>query len=173
VREIGLEVIEDRPSDDPAFNPDSYVWIYTGKLYIDPEKFHVGDFLHEAGHIAVLPSFIRPFATGDVEASAGPAMSLWLKNHPLKLTQWPEDPWVRAAIQCSDHEVIAWAYAAAVACGADPYLTVENGFSTEEARESAYQGCQTNVYLGINGLRAGGFIESVKTYPEMKQWLAP
>ena len=87
---------------------------------------------------------------------------------------WPgEDPKARACLQCGDHEAIAWSYAAALAAGVEPYAVFENGFQEEEARESAWLGCKMGQYMGIHGLRAGGYFASVKDYPKMEQWLAP
>lgn len=173
IRHIGLDVVEGRPNDEPAFNPDSYVWMHQGTLYVDRAKSHYGDLLHEAGHLAVLPSFARERATGDVDESCGPLIRVWMEENGDKLLQWPEDPIARACIQCGDHEAIAWSYAAAVAIGVEPYACFENGFPDEEARTSAWMGCQMKQFMGINGLRAGGFFQRVKDYPQMEKWLAP
>jgi hypothetical protein len=173
VRSIGLPVLFERPNEEPAFNPDSYVWVHEGGLYVDPEKFHVGDFLHEAGHLAVLPSFARKLACGDVEESTGAAISAYIEEHGDKLLSYPEDPIVRACFQCGEVEAIAWSYAAAVKVGVDPYLVFENGFRNEDERQTTLSGCRMRAYFGINGLRAGGFFQSVQDYPRMVRWLAP
>ena len=173
IRSIGLEVREGRPNLEPAFNPDSYVWVHKGRLYYDSEKFHVGDFLHEAGHLAVLPSLMRPFATGDVEESVAHEIAEYLKYNQDGLFTQPEDPTARACLQCGDAEAIAWSYAAAVGCGVDTDLVFENGFQNEEDRESARLGCTMGQFMGIHGLRAGGFFASVKDYPKVERWLAP
>lgn len=173
VRSIGLSVVLGRPNAEPAFSPDSYVWVHQGALYIDPKKFHVGDFLHEAGHLAVLPSFARKLAFGDVEESTNDVIGAYIDDHKDGLGAYPEDPILRACLQCGETEAIAWSYAAAVKVGIDPRLVFENGFGSEEARESTFACCEGRAYLGINGLRAGGFIKSVRDYPEMDRWLAP
>lgn len=173
VRSIGLSVVCGRPNDEPAFNPDSYVWIDKGILYVDPEKFHVGDFLHEAGHLAVLPSFARKMASGDTEDSTLDVIAAYIDEHKDGLLSWPEDPLVRACFQCGEVEAIAWSYAAAVRTGIDPYLVFENGFRNEEERRSTLFGCKVRAYFGINGLRAGGFFKTIQDYPEMVRWLAP
>jgi len=173
IRSVGLDVNIGRPDDEPAFNPDSYVWVRQGVLYVDEEKSHYGDLLHEAGHLAVLPSFARGCASGDVEESCVPVIRQWMAEHPGALMQWPEDPVARACIQCGDHEAIAWSYAASVAAGVNPWSCFENGFSTEEERVAAWQGCRMKQFMGINGLRAGGFLKNVRDFPHLIRWLAP
>lgn len=172
VRQIGLDVLYGRPNDEPAFTPDSYVWIHEGALYIDFEKFHVGDFLHEAGHLAVLPSIARPHASGDVEETTGSVLRRYIGDGS-KLCCYPEDPIARACIQCGEVEAIAWSYAAAVHVGVDPYLIVEHGFRNEEERDETLSSCKMRAYFGVNGLRAGGFFDRIQHYPKMKRWLAP
>jgi hypothetical protein len=173
VRSIGLTVVCGRPNQEPAFSPDSYVWVDSGVLYIDPEKFHVGDFLHEAGHLAVLPSFARKLACGDVEESVGPVISAYVESHLGGLSTYPEDPVVRACLQWGECEAIAWSYAAAVRVGVDPRLVFENGFRDDMARQETLSMCKAGAYFGVSGLRAGGFFPTTKHYPEMTRWLAP
>jgi len=173
VRSIGLEVREGRPNQEPSFNPDSYVWLHKGRLYYDPEKFHIGDFLHEAGHLAVLPSIARPFATGEIEESTSHAIVEYLNTHQDSFFDQPEDPIARACLQAGDAEAIAWSYAAAVKLEIDPVIVFENGFPTDEDRADVQLSVSMNAYPGINGLRAGGFFKSVKDYPRMERWLAP
>ncbi len=173
VRSVGLDVREGRPNQEPAFNPDSYVWVHKGVIYYDPEKFHVGDFLHEAGHVAVCPSIARSHATGDVEESIAHAIAEYLKFNQDGLFDHPEDPIARACLQAGDYEAIAWSYAAALACGVDPALVFENGFENEEARDSNFLGCQMGQHAGIAGLRAAGYFKHKRDYPRMERWLAP
>jgi len=65
IRDIGLD-LEFRPIDTPTFLPG--IHIENGVVQADPEKLlYPGDLLHEAGHLALLPSEERKKITGNVE----------------------------------------------------------------------------------------------------------
>lgn len=80
LQEIGIET-EYRTLPVPTFLPG--IDIQSGRIIIDPEGLkHPGDILHEAGHIAVTESHLRPLLSGNVEpdhpaASLEPAAILW------------------------------------------------------------------------------------------------
>lgn len=142
-----------------------------GTILIDPAA-HVGDVLHEAGHLATLPGQYRKLVFGDV----APVIA-----HMLATTNFddPDAPAARAAIQVDDSTATAWAWAAGHFLGLDPMLVI---------REEAYGGRAAEIrqalelghYLGINGLSAAGFCvagarRAAETgrpaYPKLAFWL--
>lgn len=156
----------------PGFNPG--IWLDGDVIVYAPSEAHPGDLLHEAGHLAVLPSPIRKHVTpGDIEDSTRPVIDGYLRRHPDALATWPEDPVARACLQSGDTEVIAWAYAAALAAGVDPWLTCEKGFGEAEAGETTFAALRRGAYMGINGLRASGFLDSTKDFPRLRFWRQP
>lgn len=172
---LGLPTQHGRPNNEPAFFPDAYVWVWDGVLHWD-ERSHPGDLLHEAGHLAVLPSFARQLVRGDAECEAvQEALHTYLTSVP-DLFSYPEDAQARACLQSGDSEAIAWSYAAAVACGVDPWLCFEHGFEDPEEAFSMYELTQIGKTEGVAGLRAAGFLgpRGMGTrWPTMARWLAP
>lgn len=132
---------------------------------------HPGDMLHEAGHLAIIPSIFRSKIHGDVDDTLEPLSEAYFKDHPDAFARNREDPIARHLMQCGDPEAIAWSYAAALAAGVDTFLPFENGFVTQDPRmihDSVKVGC----YAGINGLRAAGFLKHVSDFPRLERWLA-
>lgn len=150
------------------------IWL-EGDLEIvyDPEEAHAGDLLHDVGHLATLPSCIRRYVRpGDIEEFVRGPIRSYFESHPNAMAH-PEDPVARACLQAGDSEAIAWSYAAAKAAGLDPWITCEKGFSDPDDADKVLYGLKRGAYLGINGLRASGFIESIGDYPELKMWMQP
>lgn len=164
----GLE-IESGSRYTQSFNPG--IWIEAGALVYDHAVAHPGDLLHEAGHLAVLPSCIRGHANGDMDTVA-PRIGEYMAAHPNAFA-FPEDPIARAMIEGGDSSVIAWAYAAALAAGVDPWLTCERGFPEEDDGRAALEALQTGTFVGIANLVASGMAESRRAFPKMRRWLQP
>jgi len=165
---IGLKVEQGTRFEVP-FNVG--IWIEDGGLIYDPAEAHPGNLLHDAGHLAIIPSIIRPLAKGDIIASIEQPIEAYLDSHQDAFEKLPEDPIARACLQCGDAEAIAWAYAAAIAARVDPWLTCEQGFSNRNDAEHIYRGLQVGAHLGVNGLRAAGFIERVDDFPRLTKWV--
>ncbi|MGY3581777.1 hypothetical protein ACVIGB_000152 [Bradyrhizobium sp. USDA 4341] len=130
----------------------------------------VGDMLHEAGHIAVIPSLFRGQLTADVDDVA-PIMAQYVKDNPNCMA-WPEDPIARAIMQSGEQEAIAWSYAAAHHIGIDTRLPFAQGFdgNGQEIHDMLAIGC----HLGIHGLFHAGMTQlprQVHGYPKMKRWM--
>ena len=165
LHEIGMPVAIRQHAPKKTFLRD--VWHDRGVLCYTPNAL-AGDVLHEAGHLAVTPSFLRKYLRpGDID-----------ENHEFqkvsnacfeKFRSNPEGPEIRAIIQSGETEAIAWSYAAAVAAGINPMLPFLHGF--DGAGDEVCLALEANSYLGINGLRAGGMIESVKSFPSMTRWM--
>lgn len=99
IREIGIDVVE-KPLKEETFIPGIY--IEKGKLLVDEQKLlYPGDLLHEAGHIAMIPSQLRCYATGNVGR-------------------------IDEIGNSYEIESVAWSWAAVVALGIDPEILFHN-----------------------------------------------
>lgn len=158
--EIGLEA---KPKPGAAGFIES-TEIAGGVLFYDPDKALPSNLLHEAGHLAVLPSQYRSWADGDLD-----------ETYPLigddVFRRYPADhPIMIRAMQSGEAETTAWAWAAGRHLGIpDDIIILDSEYGGEGANIRLH--LQLNSYLGINGLRAGGMCSSVRDYPKMTYWL--
>jgi hypothetical protein len=171
---LELELVEHL--NDDAFVPG--VWFDAGKLVVNPNVALAEDVLHEAGHLACIPSKFRGLTVPG--SLPGPKLEAAVKEycdtHPLMDEHGQEDQTWRNIMQMGDCEATAWAYAA----GRRLELTAEQLFVMREDGTEAYDGdgpdlwtsLDMNSYFGINGLQAAGFCQ-VRTFPRMARWLAP
>jgi hypothetical protein len=88
-----------------------------GKLRINPEIAHVGDLLHEAGHLAVTPLSLRETMSGDLSES-----SKYLKDLEREMAI-NDRIWY-----ASDTAATGWGLMACLALNIDLYPMFENGF---------------------------------------------
>lgn len=144
--------------------------IVSGALLVDP-GCAPSAVLHEAGHVALVPSRFRSYMSGDLGAGM---KRMFDELAEMELP--PDHPLQRAAIQCSDPEATAWAWAAGTAVGLAPgeiILDEEYGGSGAEIRAML----QANQYVGINGLahagmcKRGNWVAPEARYPNMECWL--
>lgn len=148
--EIGIE-FEFRAIDEDTFLPG--ILIENGKLIIDFQKLgHMGDVLHEAGHIAVVPTADRAMMHGNVEPGP-PSQSLELG-------------------------AILWSYAAVVHLGIHPsFVFHEAGYKGQS--KWLIEQFQTGTYIGLPLLQWMGLTydakqaleKNVKPFPHMVKWL--
>lgn len=144
--------------------------IVAGALLVDPECAPSA-VLHEAGHVALVPARFRPYMSDN--------LCVGMKRMFVELQEMdlpPDHPLERAALQCSDPEATAWAWAAGKAAGLAPeeiILDEEYGGSGAEIRSML----QANQYVGINGLahagmcKRGHWAPPEVRYPNMQCWL--
>lgn len=142
------------------------VYIKAGGLVIN-SKSHVSDILHEAGHIAVLPSNIRHHAQGDlkqVEKAIDEAIG------QVTYEQWAsDDPAAKALLQVGDPEATAWAWAAGKHLDIPEHLIIEDEHYGETGASLRIMlGCRQ--YLGINGMVASRMLKNVAAYPDLQKW---
>lgn len=147
--------------------------IQEGVLLISPEA-SVGNVLHEAGHLAILPQPVRQFVNTDLDKAVGLLMAT---------IDWsnPDSPLCRAAIQCGDTEATAWAWAAGLAAGIPGPAVIRNedydgtGFEIREM-------LRTGAYMGIHGLQHAGLCAAsdrwashtrLPVYPRLARWTQP
>jgi hypothetical protein len=177
VRSIGLSVklVGNHPLEPGSFLPQ--IRIRAGGLEVREDAFP-GDVLHEAGHIAVLPPAFRPLADKNLRAAFAAARA-YCDEHGDGLMAHPEDPVVRALLQCSDPEATAWQYAAANAIGLPDAWLFPAG-SYEGNQETVLQMLKLNRHFGINGLQAAGWTQvsrnpyrATPVYPALAFWLHP
>lgn len=135
-------------------------------LFITPDnpRFKPGDLLHEAGHIAVMPSMFRHRMQIDIEKSTGPAIERYMEHHAGY-----DDPVVRAIIQAGEQEAIAWSYAAAAAARINPtHVFHEGAYGGDEI--GLLHALDARAHPGIHGLQAGG-MTTTKLFPKMLRWM--
>ena len=170
---IEVEFVEEEHPD--AFVPG--VWMDRGKLIVNHERARVGDVLHEAGHLACIPSKFRELT--EPGSLMTPKLEAAVKNHcdtvPFMDAEMREDPTWRGIMQMGDCEATAWAYAASKHLELSPEILFSErkygNMPYEGEGPSIWQSLDANAYFGINGLQAAGFC-SVRAFPQMVRWLA-
>lgn len=148
-----------------------HIRVVDGCLEIDP-ACPVSNVLHEAGHLAVVPSPFRHLMTGDLDEGTE-RMFAEIK----KLSLEPDDPLSRAAMQAGESEATAWAWAVGEYLEIPPEVII---------LDSEYEGDGADMrvmlmmrqYLGINGLMHAGFCltranprRNLPVYPKLAYWL--
>jgi len=151
----------------PALSFLPGVRITRGRLLLTP-VCPASNLLHEAGHLACLPPPYRESVDGDVSCAI---RAMFAHLHTLDLE--PDHPLMRAALQCSDPEATAWAWAAGLASGLAPADIIQD---TEYAGDGASLRCMlsTGHYAGIHGLAHAGLCRLPRHpggYPAMRRWL--
>lgn len=148
------------------------VRVVDGGLHIDPSA-RASNVLHEAGHLAIIPSRFRGLANGDLD-----------RAHQImgELTDFsnPDAPAARASLQCGDPEATAWAWSAGLATGIAPEHIIQDDEYDGTGRFVRLQ-LHAGQYAGINGLSFGGFcvvrpgrlaeIRQLPPYPALVRWL--
>jgi len=146
LRSIGLPVIE-RPIASSTVLPG--IDVDRGSLVVDRAALkYPGDLLHEAGHLAVVPSLEREQMHANVGDDGGLEMA-----------------------------AIAWSYAAAVHLGLSPSVVFHpDGYRGEAASlaenfvQGRYFGVPLLVWRGLTD-PATAPAGSAGAYPRMKRWL--
>jgi hypothetical protein len=106
------------------------VYIERGNLVINPDIVHVGDLLHEAGHLAVTPITIRSEMTGELSDCE--------KYNQLVNTVEEQANWLNYS---SDTAAQGWALLSVLTLGIDPYLIFENGFHKDKKKNKELAVC--------------------------------
>jgi hypothetical protein len=148
------------------------VRIHQGGLQIAPEVA-LGDVLHEAGHLAVLPGRFRRLANDDVSVVQK------LMMDTVDFTN-PDSGEARAALQSGDAEATAWAWAAGEYLELDPSQVIRDRDYGGTGRDVRFA-LKNRAYLGINGLASGGFcvtrpgplekLKGLPAYPQLAMWV--
>ena len=152
------------------------VTIRDGAIVIDRTLLRQpGDILHEAGHLAVVPSIFRHLIVDDVDGSLAPHYDRYFAQHPDAFTSYPEDPIARGILQSGESEAIAWSYTAALAAGIPPASVFhEGGYGdTPDSARHLLAKLSALQHVGIHGLAAGGMCLLPRRggFPSMLRWL--
>lgn len=165
LRKFGLQV--DLAKGASGFVPG--VRIHEGGIVFDPDHAQPSNLLHEAGHLAVIPSQFRALATDDISKVQKHMISEIDALFDQDSTQI-DSPLCRAVMQSGDPEATAWAFAAGREIGVpDEQIILDEEYGGEG--QFVRLGLSMNAYVGINGLVASGMCTSTKTYPAMRRWL--
>lgn len=152
----------------------SGVEIRAGELYVDLDVVSPSSLLHEAGHLALIPSPYRSWMSGNLFKSFRAIF-----DDVTSKTEDPDNPVLRAVIQATDPEATAWAWAAGKHLGLPENVIIEPK-DYQDAGEDVALMLRMGRYLGINGLMHAGFTQHSKMiaemrgeplFPQMKQWL--
>lgn len=148
---IGIKVIKEKlPSG--CFLPG--LSIKEGSIIIDMEALKFpGDILHEAGHIAIIPSAERATLN---EVTIGK----------------------RENRDAEEMMAIAWSYAACVHIGLDPYFVFHDkgykgggSYIADNFRDKQYFGLPMLQWIGMAADEKNAAILNVQPYPNMIKWM--
>lgn len=147
--------------------------ITEGTIEVDPTCPPSG-LLHEAGHLATVPAQYRHLFSGNVNHVQA-AMLESVKGLGLH----PDHPLWRAAIQFSEAEATAWAFAAGNHLSIPNELIVcDEDFQGDGAIERLR--LELSRHYGIKGLYHAGFCKlrassprDLPVYPKLAFWLQP
>ncbi|HEX8722923.1 MAG TPA: hypothetical protein VF736_20055 [Pyrinomonadaceae bacterium] len=148
---IGIEVIPARLGDE-CFLPG--IRVERGRLLVDESRLtYPGDLLHEAGHLAVAPAWVRASLGGEVVIPG-------------------------ADMNAVEAHATAWAYAAVTHIGLDPAVLFHAGGYDGKSQGLLFT-FGVGVYPGAYGLQQAGMTASpaearelgVAPYPHMLKWL--
>jgi hypothetical protein len=166
--DIGLDIAYGATCD--SFLPG--LRIRNGGLVVDQAIASLGDLLHEAGHLAVVPGRFRALMSDDIDAGVE---AMFRECDRLEFQ--PDDKTMVQAMQASECEAIAWSWAAGKHLG----LSAEDIFP-----DGAFDGGSTDLrlqlsvgqHLGVNGLARTGMTDlpsrdhkGMKAFPQMRRWL--
>lgn len=144
--------------------------IVSGALHVDAQCAPSA-VLHEAGHLAIVPTRFRSLMSDNLAVGMA---RMFAELDTMDLD--PDHALSRAAIQCSDPEATAWAWAAGVAIGLPPAEIIQNAEYDGSGAEIRAM-LQAGQYVGINGLAHAGMCKRGYAvpvdlcYPKMQQWL--
>ena len=151
IQSIGIKVYY-KTLEETTFLPG--LQIENGSIFIDSDKLkYPGDVLHEAGHIAVVPTIERSNLSADSIA-------------------------MRENNAAEEMMAIAWSYAACKHLDIDPYFVFhESGYNgggnkiADQFNEGKYFGVPMLQFAGMTAEHKMAEILNMPSYPAMKQWL--
>lgn len=176
IQDLGIVVVLANNARADSFLPG--VWMEFGRLHVCPRFCQPGDLLHEAAHLALVPSRFR-YLAGPGTIESGPlvdALVTYMMSQEAR-DNGPDHPLIRGILQMGEHEAQAWAFAAAYRIGFDTkqafcfrYDGVPDDHQPYAAEgEEVWRGLVHKQNPGINGLQAGGLC-SRRDYPNMIKW---
>jgi hypothetical protein len=147
------------------------VKVIDGRLEVDP-AVPVSNILHEAGHLAIVPSAFRHLMSGDLEEGVRRMF-----DEIKKLELHPDDPLSRAAMQASESEATAWAWAAGTHLEIPQELIILDSEYQNDGADIRFM-LMANSHFGVHGLMHAGFCVARKNprrdlpvYPKLAFWV--
>lgn len=148
-----------------------HVEVLNGGLHVDP-RAPASALLHEAGHLAIVPTEFRYMLSGDLDAGMEKIF-----QHLDSLELEPDSHLQRAMLQTGDAEATAWAFAAGRAIGMPDELIIQDDEYSGEGR-FIRKSLAAGAYVGINGISHAGFCvrratpyRPLPVYPTLAYWL--
>ncbi len=148
-----------------------HVEVLNGGLHVDPRAPASG-LLHEAGHLAIVPTEFRHLLGGNLVAGMKK-----IYEHLDSMELEPDSHLQRAMLQTGDAEATAWAFAAGRAIGLPDNLIIQDDEYGAEGR-FIRNSLAAGAYLGINGIAHAGFCvlratpyRPLPVYPTLAYWL--
>jgi hypothetical protein len=150
--------------------------IRDGELLVDPNVACASNILHEAGHLAIVPPEFRGFFQSNVEGGQRRMLAALMEQNIE-----PDSPLYRAALNCSDPEATAWAWAAGKHLGLDEEDIIQNHEYGGDGDSIRLQ-LALNAYAGIHGLARAGFCSTserlspmtgLPAFPNLAMWVQP
>ncbi|MBU2767240.1 hypothetical protein HAP94_13925 [Acidithiobacillus ferrivorans] len=132
----------------------------------------LGDLLHEAGHLAVMPARFRPLMSGNLYRSLR-EISAQLEDAA------PDNPDLLGFINADDQAATAWSWAVGIHLGMDPLCIIESAAFGGEGDDIRLL-LSVNQHYGIHALQASEFCAVRKisaagrpVFPHLAFWLKP
>ena len=142
------------------------VRIHAGALVIN-SKSTVGDILHEAGHVAIVPESLRHHAQGDL---SGLERAISKAMDKVTYEQWErDDPAAKALLQIGDPEATAWAWAAGKHLDLPEHLIIQDDHYDGEGATIRFM-LSHKQYAGINGMVTSRMLARIGAYPDLQRW---
>jgi hypothetical protein len=145
--------------------------IVEGRLEIDP-LCPVSNILHEAGHLATVPSAFRHLMTGNLDEGIKRMF-----DEIEKMGLHPDHPLSRSAMQASEVEATAWAWAVGEHLDIPPDVAILDSEYDNDGAEVRSM-LMARAYYGIHGLMHAGFCvnranpnRNLPVYPKLAYWL--
>lgn len=147
-----------------------HVEVVNGGLHVDP-RAPASALLHEAGHLAIVPTEFRYMLSGDLDAGMEKIF-----QHLDSLELEPDSHLQRAMLQTGDAEATAWAFAAGRAIGLPDELIIQDDEYSGEGR-FIRKSLAAGAYVGINGISHAGYCvrratpyRPLPVYPTLAYW---
>lgn len=181
LRSVGIPVACG-PAPAGCFFPG--VWFADGGMACDPRVAYVGDMLHEAGHLAILPARMRELlGVGSVYDGEAQAERWRIHDEVGQAADADEDHdmyWLLRSTADEELAADAWSYAAAVAARIEPWRVFDVVPFFKVGHEGPVPGAGRMIIdmlagqgrrPGVLGLAENG-MTSMKAFPKMSRWLA-
>lgn len=146
------------------------VFIRDGGLEVLPQAT-VADVLHEAGHLAVIPSRFRTYAQDDVDQAIE-------RMFEALADEADDTPLMTAAMHAGETEATAWAWAVGCYLGLPSDVIIQDadydgtGADIRTAlTHGAYQGIQGIGHAGFCARGARDRAQGRPTFPTLAYWL--